>query len=581
MFWMRAALVSSGIAICTSASPAQTVWYVDDDAEAGGDGSSWQNPLQSLQAALALALPGHEIRVAEGIYTPSDTDATVSFVLRSGVAIFGGFPGLESTRGGRDPELYPTILSGDIGRDDTTNPLNFNSSNSGHVVVASGVDDTAVLDGFTIEHGAYGPSGTPAGDELMFGSGLYAVDGSPTINGCVFDSNYAAFASGGGMYLWDSSPSITNCEFRNNYVHLGNGGGVFMGGTSAPTIEDCTFYNNTCVFSTPDASGGGLYHYSSVPLTVTRCRFDSNVVRPFYSVGDDTGYGGGISSFSGTISVFDSVFVNNRATIGGGMIAWAPATIVNCLFADNTAQAREGTFFELGGFGAGFSAYSFQPDEMLLLNCTFANNHGKEDSGVFGGWNATAVLRNCVLWGNTGWKPEIQGYWREQIGGNFDIAYCLIANIFGPPEVGEDPIDDPEDLLGVIDLDPIFLGATDFHLSPGSPAIDSGANGAWTPAFSHDLDMLPRFVDDPVVTDTGLGDAPIIDMGVYEVQATPAPCNAADMAIPFDLLDFSDVVAFLSAFGAMSPAADLAPPVGAFDFSDVVAFLGAFGAGCP
>jgi len=59
------------------------------------------------------------------------------------------------------------------------------------------------------------------------------------------------------------------------------------------------------------------------------------------------------------------------------------------------------------------------------------------------------------------------------------------------------------------------------------------------------------------------------------------PCNEADLAEPFDQLDFSDVVAFLTAFGAMAPEADLALPFGSFDFSDVVAFLGAFGAGCP
>ncbi len=61
----------------------------------------------------------------------------------------------------------------------------------------------------------------------------------------------------------------------------------------------------------------------------------------------------------------------------------------------------------------------------------------------------------------------------------------------------------------------------------------------------------------------------------------PAGCNAADLAEPFDTLDFSDVIAFLSGFAAMEPTADLAAPQGVFDFSDVVAFLSAFGAGCP
>ncbi|MEZ6243365.1 MAG: beta-propeller fold lactonase family protein [Phycisphaerales bacterium] len=58
-------------------------------------------------------------------------------------------------------------------------------------------------------------------------------------------------------------------------------------------------------------------------------------------------------------------------------------------------------------------------------------------------------------------------------------------------------------------------------------------------------------------------------------------CGVADLAEPLGVLDFSDVLAFLTAFGSSDPAADLAPPTGVFDFSDVLAFLTAFGAGCP
>ncbi len=58
-------------------------------------------------------------------------------------------------------------------------------------------------------------------------------------------------------------------------------------------------------------------------------------------------------------------------------------------------------------------------------------------------------------------------------------------------------------------------------------------------------------------------------------------CNAADLVEPFGTLDFSDVLAFLTAFGAGDPGADLAPPFGTLYFSDVLTFLTAFGAGCP
>ncbi len=56
---------------------------------------------------------------------------------------------------------------------------------------------------------------------------------------------------------------------------------------------------------------------------------------------------------------------------------------------------------------------------------------------------------------------------------------------------------------------------------------------------------------------------------------------AADLAEPLGTLDFSDVLAFITAFGAEAPDADMAEPLGVFNFSDVLAFLVAYGAGCP
>ncbi len=85
--------------------------------------------------------------------------------------------------------------------------------------------------------------------------------------------------------------------------------------------------------------------------------------------------------------------------------------------------------------------------------------------------------------------------------------------------------------------------------------------------------------------DDMLSDAEIIALGGPSadgiVLTGPIACNDADLAEPFGALDFTDVIAFLSAFGSMDPAADLAAPIGVFDFSDVLAFLTAFGSGCP
>ncbi|MEZ6242737.1 MAG: zinc metalloprotease [Phycisphaerales bacterium] len=67
---------------------------------------------------------------------------------------------------------------------------------------------------------------------------------------------------------------------------------------------------------------------------------------------------------------------------------------------------------------------------------------------------------------------------------------------------------------------------------------------------------------------------------LYSIDAG-GPCSPADLAEAFGTLDFSDVLAFLTAFASQSSEADLAMPVGTFDFSDVLTFLGLFGAGCP
>ena len=49
--------------------------YVDDDAPLGGDGLSWNTAYQFLQDALANAVAGTEIRVAQGVYLPDQDEA--------------------------------------------------------------------------------------------------------------------------------------------------------------------------------------------------------------------------------------------------------------------------------------------------------------------------------------------------------------------------------------------------------------------------------------------------------------------------------------------------------------------------
>jgi len=197
--------------------------------------------------------PGDQVWVAAGTYKPTTTtNRGISFSLKNGVAVYGGFNGTETLLSQRNWVANVTILSGDIGTpgDD--------SDNSYHVVYNSGVNSTAVLDGFTITKGqAYPVFGNTSG------GGMYNNYSSPTLTNCSFSGN-TTYNGGGGVYNNNSSPTLTNCSLSGNTAY--NGGGGMFNLLSSPTLMNCSFSGNTTSFG-----GGGIHNiYTSSP-TLTNC----------------------------------------------------------------------------------------------------------------------------------------------------------------------------------------------------------------------------------------------------------------------------------------------------------------------
>ncbi|USO00078.1 MAG: hypothetical protein H6810_05290 [Phycisphaeraceae bacterium] len=58
------------------------------------------------------------------------------------------------------------------------------------------------------------------------------------------------------------------------------------------------------------------------------------------------------------------------------------------------------------------------------------------------------------------------------------------------------------------------------------------------------------------------------------------PCNAADIAEPYGILDLVDITTFVSGFLGTDPIADLNSD-GLFDLTDINLFVTTFLAGCP
>jgi len=206
----------------------------------------WATAYTDLQAALAAAGSGDEIWVAAGTYRPTATaDRTVSFAMKNGVAVYGGFDGTETMRSERDPSVNVTILSGDIGTP------GFSGDNSYHVVTAAAaVTLSGVLDGFTVSAGQ--ADGANPNDR---GGALWINGGSPKLVGVTFTANYAAFR-GGAVRVESGSPQLLYCNISGNTVAFGAGGAGLSTGSGAVDMESCIVRSNS--ISGSSTGGGGI-----------------------------------------------------------------------------------------------------------------------------------------------------------------------------------------------------------------------------------------------------------------------------------------------------------------------------------
>lgn len=487
------------VGLATGTAHAITL-YVDRSAVGANNGLSWNEAFVDLQDALLIAQQGDQIWIANGEYHPAPPgNEYVSFVVPTGVALYGGFAGGESLISERNISANPTILSGDLGDDDVYGSIQWSSGwnittpNSDCIVNIPVADADTVLDGLTIQqaHSAYGS-----------GAGARIVGGSPRIANCTFWRNLAGFAWGGGLMLQDSQATITNTRFIQNWCHLGNGGGIYIDGASQVTVIGCEFTENTCTGNASSGSGAGIETRSSLPLTVTRSRFRYNNARPFGG-GSYATYGGGIHSMFSQLTVDRCTFVENSSMLGGGIHSWRSATITNSVFLRNHADP---------GFGGGISVFTYAPSNITIVGCTLVGNSAHDTGGIWMEETSpiTARVSSCILWKNR----DIEGMVSQsQIRGTGAKDSCIYNLWVSIP--GEDPID-PEKFPRCFDYNPQFVSETaDFHLRATSPCLDRADRAAFPVGTGQDLEGYNRFVDS-VIGRPGQLFRGIPDMGCYE-----------------------------------------------------------------
>jgi len=335
------------------------------------DGGGWPTAFQDLQCALAAAHPGDQIWIANGTYRPGSS-RFASFGLPSGVSLFGGFLGTETSPAQRpafNPLSVPTALSGDLAGDDQTLTFGNYGENSCNVVKAGSLglpgSVSATIDGLAIQAGS-------------------ADAGA----GC---GNFPSAARGGGLLaIGPSQLSLNNVVFRFN--RASDSGGGLSNDFGQLSINDGRFFSNT-VDGGISPFGGGLAT-SGGDVTITASSFVSN----------SAGQGGAIDlrptgGHSGLV-VSGSSFSTNVAQDGGAVEDQVGAGVLDLAFdhdtfTNNLATVSDGGAMENSGFSGGLV-------RTRLNQSTFTGNRSSEDGGAIADAGEQLTIDGSHFIHNTG-----------------------------------------------------------------------------------------------------------------------------------------------------------------------------------
>ncbi|MCC7297964.1 MAG: hypothetical protein IT244_06475, partial [Bacteroidia bacterium] len=416
-----------------------TVYYVSPIGNNGAAGTSWSTAKQSVQNAINLASAGDEVWIRSGTYFPTQdyTGNTApadnrekTFYIPNGVKVYGGFDGTETQLyQRRNPNYfinpassYQTILSGDLGT------IGNNSDNSYHVVTAAMTTGTGItLDGLIIRDG--NANGT----------------GSQIIN-----TLNVARGSGGGIIFISASGTTANWTI-NNCILLSNNGGT---------------------------NGGGA-RFTHGFLKMSNSIFSSNTISGFSS-GGGFYYSGSSTAGNGTVTIENSVFVNNTATNAGGgiIVATSPqVTIYNSTFYNNSAPTIGGAIFT-----------SSSATNVSLNNSLFYNNLAVG--------SATAAAADISIASTT---PTINNCFLQLSSGSYTgtLSGCTFGNT-NPSFTNTADIDGVDNRY--------FTNDDGFSLQSSSAAIGAGSNSALG-SLNKDIALSTRVMG-------------TVDVGAYEAAGT-------------------------------------------------------------
>ena len=422
------------------------VVYVSVAGAGNMDGSSWDNALDGqtsttdgstkLADALQTATAGTEFWIQSGTYYAcSDSDVNKSLILNSGVGIYGGFVGTETTISQRDTTTAQTVFSGKLQNDTlkenhTRTILKTNEKNT--------PDCPILLDNITITEG-YNDINVHEGCALRINASssvkasncrIHHNFGGAIVNEGLFSGYYCTIDSNESYCdYWDSD--LGAAALINRTIGLANLTHCIVAYNKAPS--DGAIFNNGVLLidssliehNTATTGSIGAIRNESGVLTILNSHLSYNKSYQEFSA---------ISS-SGLLKMDNCTFEYNQTNLCNPLYYWpgemwaaiyssahvmvsGDAEIAHCLFRGNTQNAGNGggclhvdgnatirhcDFIE--NFGAGNSASSFvtwgdgnsEPSSGGLVIITIMETGYIDGGGVHVSGNGEVYVEDCLF----------------------------------------------------------------------------------------------------------------------------------------------------------------------------------------
>ena len=323
------------------------------------------------------------------------------------------------------------------------------------------------------------------------GGGLHLVVDevvTSTISGLTLNDNTSTAGFGGGASVSATNTQVTiaDSQVSSNTAGAGGGGIQFAANDANLLVDAGRVTNNSAYFG----CGGGL-RISGDPLNID---IYSSVFQDNYS--SDCGGalsvdnpGLGTTNFNMKYSELSS---NTSAgsqsgpggARGGGALfvslgEGSQSLISNSTVSGNTLNGAYGGGIHLGGEMVTEIKYS-----------TIANNYANSDGGGIFNESNNCAMSNSLMTGNS-----IAGAVAQDFDG---LVNCTVSNAL---LAGADNSNFDDDGDNILNADPLIGpltnngGQTQTHaLLPGSPAIDAGSAGKFTPGLDQRGEGFPRIV---------------------------------------------------------------------------------------